>query len=186
MMLPLLEYINTPKAKWFTCFGVPYVMHIWQVNEASSLNGAFKIALTKAKRNYIKHHDTPKFKPADIVPLTYVAFSNSFATAVGAKSAIQARGWNPLNYYLFTVLPGMKQDVVDLTDDNQESKKNLVPMPSLSSVNVSQGFGTYCVDLLIQEELKNEVRKKRNEEIKSKQKKKQQKVEHIKRLPRFL
>jgi hypothetical protein len=48
MMLPFLEYINDPKTKWFTCFGVPYATHIWQVNDASGLNGAFKIELTKA------------------------------------------------------------------------------------------------------------------------------------------
>jgi hypothetical protein len=53
-------------------------------------------------------------------------------------------------------------------------------------MNVAQGIGNYCVDLLIQEELKNERRKQRNEEIKNKQKIKQQKVEHLKKLPRFL
>ena len=51
MMLPFLDYINQPETKWCTCFGVPYATHIWQVNDASSLNGKFKIELTKAKRN---------------------------------------------------------------------------------------------------------------------------------------
>jgi hypothetical protein len=37
-------------------------------------------------------------------------------------------------------------------------------------INVSQGVGSYYFDLLINEELKNEWRKKRNEEIKSEQK----------------
>jgi hypothetical protein len=186
MMLPFLEYINNPRTKWFTCFGVHYAKHNWQVNDASSLNRAFKLVLTKAKRNYIKHRDVPKFEPTDIVPLTNAAFSNSFAIAVSAKRAIKAWGWNPLNYYLLTVLPSMKQDVVNLTDNNQQNKENVLPMPPLPSVNVSQGIGTYYIDLLIQEELKNEGRKKRNEEIKSEQKTKQQKVEHLKKLPRFL
>jgi hypothetical protein len=61
MMLPFLEYINNPNTKWLACFGVPYMMPIWQVNDASSLNRAFKIALTKAKQKYIKHHDVPIF-----------------------------------------------------------------------------------------------------------------------------
>jgi len=78
MMLPFLQYINEPKTKWFTCFGVPYAMHIWQGNDASSLNGAFKIELTKAKRKYRKHHDVPKFEQTDIVPHVKMAFPKSF------------------------------------------------------------------------------------------------------------
>jgi hypothetical protein len=46
-------------------------------------------------------------------------------------------------------------------------------------INVAQGVGNYYVDLIIEEQLKNEGRKKRNEEIKSKQKTKEQKVEHL-------
>ena len=89
MMLPFLEYINDAKTKWFTCFGVPYATHLWQVNDASSLNGAFKIELTRAKRNYIKHRSIPKFEPTDIVPLTNVAFSKSFGKTENAKRAIE-------------------------------------------------------------------------------------------------
>jgi hypothetical protein len=106
-----------------TYLGVPYAMHIWQVNDASNLNGAFKIVLTKAKRNYIKHHDIPKFEPTEIVPHMNAVISQSFGNAASAKKSIEARGRNPLNYYLLTVLPGTKQDVVDLTVDNQQSKR---------------------------------------------------------------
>ncbi len=98
MMLPFLEYINDLMTKWLTCFGVPYMMLIWQVNNVSSLNGVFMIVLTKAKRNYIKHHDAPKFEPTDVVLLMNVAFSNSFANAASTKKAIEVRGWNPLNF----------------------------------------------------------------------------------------
>jgi hypothetical protein len=80
-----LDYINQPETKWCTCFGVPYATHIWQVYDASSLNGKFKIELTKAKRNYIKHRDVPKFEPTDIVPLINSAFSRSFGNADAAK-----------------------------------------------------------------------------------------------------
>jgi hypothetical protein len=45
MMLSFLQYINNPKTKWFTCFGVPYATHIWQVSDACSLNGALPMPL---------------------------------------------------------------------------------------------------------------------------------------------
>ncbi len=47
-------------------------------------------------------------------------------------------------------------------------------------------MGSYYLDLLIEEEKKNEGRKKRNKEIKSDQKTKQQKVESLKKLTKFL
>ncbi len=89
-MLHFLEYINDPKIKWFTCFGLPYAMHIWQVNDASGLNGGFKIELTKAKRKYLEHHDVPKFDLTGIVPLTNMAFPKCFGNVVNAKKAIEA------------------------------------------------------------------------------------------------
>jgi hypothetical protein len=181
MMLPFLDYINQPETKWCTCFGVPYATHIWQVNDASSLNGKFKLELTKAKRNYIRHCDVPKFEPTDIVPLINAAFSRSFGNADAAKKAIQERGWNPLNYNLLTVLPNKGDGVVDLTGKLQD-KENAPQLPPIPKINVSQGVGSYYVDLLINEELKNEGGKKRNEEIKSEQKTKQQKVEHLKKI----
>jgi hypothetical protein len=98
----------------------------------------------------IKHRDVPKFEPTVIVPLTNSAFSQSFGNSASAKKAIEARGWNLLNYYLLTVLPGIKQDVVDLTVDNQQNKENEVPLPPLPRVNVTQGIGNYYVNLLIQ------------------------------------
>jgi hypothetical protein len=126
MMLPFLDYINNPNHKWFTCFGVPYATHLWQVDDASSLNGAFKIELTRAKRNYIKHRRIPKFEPTDIVPLTNIAFSKSFGKTENAKRAIEKKGWNPLNYYLLTVLPC--PEVIDLSSDATiHDKENQAP-----------------------------------------------------------
>jgi hypothetical protein len=49
MMRPFLGYTNDPEHKWVGCFGVPYAVHVWQVADASSLIGYFKIELTKAK-----------------------------------------------------------------------------------------------------------------------------------------
>jgi len=78
------------------------------------------------------------------------------------------------------VLP--HQEVVDLTtagDDIQDKENDPPPLPKL---NVGNSVGSYYLDLLIEEEKKNEGRKKRNEEIKSEQKTKQQKVESLKKL----
>jgi hypothetical protein len=52
MMLSFLQYINDPRHKWYCCFGVPYTTHIWQVADASLLNGSYNIELAKAKLKY--------------------------------------------------------------------------------------------------------------------------------------
>jgi hypothetical protein len=53
MRLPYLKYINDPSHKWYSYFRVPYATHIWQVVDASSLNGAYKMELAKAKHHYM-------------------------------------------------------------------------------------------------------------------------------------
>jgi hypothetical protein len=78
MMLPFLNYVNDPSHKWCVCIGVLYATHIWQVADASSLNGSFKIELMKVKRKYVQHREVPKFEPMDIVPLVNQAFWKSF------------------------------------------------------------------------------------------------------------
>ncbi len=83
------------------------------------------------------------------------------------------------------MVPGDNTDVVDLTS-HEHDKENVPPLPPLPKINVAQGVGNYYVDLIIEEQLKNEGRKKRNEEIKSKQKTKQQKVEHLKKITKVL
>jgi hypothetical protein len=109
MMLPYLQYINDPSHKWYSCFGVPYATHIWQVADASSLNGAYKIELVKAKRQYLEYRNQPKFEPTDIVPLVNMAFEKSFGNQKNAVKAIADRGWNPLNYNILTIIPDKKK-----------------------------------------------------------------------------
>jgi hypothetical protein len=53
-----------------------------------------------------------------------MAFPKSFGNVINAKKAIEARGWNPLNYYLLTVVPGDNADVVDLTS-HEHDKENV-------------------------------------------------------------
>jgi hypothetical protein len=82
---------------------------------------------------------------------------------------------------LLTALPGnRKQEIIDL--NCPASDENVPPLPPLPNLNLSQGVGNYYVDLIIEEELKNEGRKKRNKEIKSEQKTKQQNIEHLKKI----
>jgi len=52
--LPFLEYINDEMTKWTACISVPYGTNLWQVGDSSQQNGAFKMALTKAKQHVIK------------------------------------------------------------------------------------------------------------------------------------
>jgi hypothetical protein len=95
-----LSYVNIQR-KWKVCVGVPYGTHIWQVADSSELNGAFKIALVKAKREYRQTSQGgvfDNFSPTDIIPLLNTAWDASFAKAENGKKAICERGWGPLNY----------------------------------------------------------------------------------------
>jgi hypothetical protein len=65
MKLNFLQYANNIHHQWVVCLGVPYGTHIiWQVADASELNGCFKIAMVKAKREYIRHRqENSLFRP---------------------------------------------------------------------------------------------------------------------------
>jgi hypothetical protein len=81
---------------------------------------------------------------------------------------------------LLTVVP-FPDNAIDLTGSDTANKEN--DPPKIKPINISQGtVGSYYVDLLIEEELKNEGRKKRNQEIKDEQKSKQQKIESLKKI----
>ncbi len=150
-MLPFLKYINDPEHKWVCCIGVPYATHIWQVGDASGLNGAFKIALSKTKREYLKHHDRPNFEPTDLVPLLNKAWECSFNNKSSAVKAITYRGWNPLNFNLLACLKASEGTVVDLTTENNGRD---FP-PPLPRPNMNKGIGSHYMDKLLEEEWKS-------------------------------
>ena len=180
MMLPYLKYICDPGHKWYSCFGVPYATHVWQVADASSLNGTYKIELAKAKRKYVEHRNVPKFEPTDIVPLVNMAFEKSFGNQKNAMKAIADRGWNPLNYnILATYQEFQKKNTVDLTIEPTTTSSVTFALPK---ININQGIGSYYLDRLIEGEKKSEGRKRKFEEIKQEQKTKEMKIEHVKKL----
>ena len=52
--LDFLQYIMDPLHEWAVCIDVPYGTALWQVGDASKQNGAYKMALARAKENLIK------------------------------------------------------------------------------------------------------------------------------------
>jgi hypothetical protein len=146
MMLPFLRYINDERHKWCCCIGVPYATHIWQVGDASALNGSFKMELYRAKREYLKYRTSMKFEPTDIIPLLNKSWVKSFGNVESAKKAIAHRGWNPLNWNLLDHLP--EEDVVDLTQHKEEAPS----LPLLPPINVTKGVGSYYVDKILEEQ----------------------------------
>jgi hypothetical protein len=98
----------------------------------------------------------------------------SFGNQGSTSRAIAQRGWNPLNFNLLTVLPDRK-NVVDLT-----TIKPSCPL------NISNGPSNCYLDLLIEEEIKNERRKKKFEQLKKEQQMRAQKLENLKKLTQGL
>jgi hypothetical protein len=82
------------------------------------MNGSFKIALTKFKRELmaILIEKGSQFVQTDIIPLVRKSWNASFAKKEKAKSANAKRGWNPLNYILLDH-PNLKDDQVSRASD---------------------------------------------------------------------
>ena len=110
--LEFLQCINNKDHEWNVCIGVPYGTHLWQVGDAASMNGTFKIGITKAKEELMAAKDkrfmASKFLPTDIIPIINKAWARSFANVAYGKKALAERGWNPLNIALLT-----NKDVLD-------------------------------------------------------------------------
>jgi hypothetical protein len=85
-----LPYRNEPEHEWFVCIGVPYGAHLWQVGDASSMNGCFKMGVTKAKEEpqtfRLRTITKPQFLPSDVIPIVKKALACSFARTSHEKS----------------------------------------------------------------------------------------------------
>ena len=51
--LPFLSYVNNQEHQWVVCFGVPYGTLYWQVGDSTEQNGSYKMAITKAKTEFV-------------------------------------------------------------------------------------------------------------------------------------
>jgi hypothetical protein len=111
---------------------------MWQVGDASQLNGNLKIQWYKAKDELmafkIQHGITPRLYATDIVPLVNKAFKKSFFCRAASRKAVAERGWYP---------PTMKilQDPLlkDLVDEEQQPQPATAEDALLDSVNLSTG-----------------------------------------------
>jgi hypothetical protein len=159
MQLPFLQYINDNQHQWMVCIGVPYGTHLWQVADSSELNGCFKIALAKAKLDYIqyKSQSRQRFVPSDIIPLVDMAWKDSFARSIQARKAIKMRGWGPLNYALLNH-PRLIQKPNQPTE--QASEPNNPPI-DLTVMNTNGPAVTGYVDQLLQDKMKDDGRRRR-------------------------
>ena len=119
-----LKYIMHPDHPWAVCIGVPYGTALWQVGDSSEQNGAYKIALARAKEDLIQKKTEKMMKltiePYEIIPLVNTAWAKLFARAVSNKKAIADCGWYPLNHDLLlnttlraTMTDNQKQDELE-------------------------------------------------------------------------
>lgn len=139
--VPFLRYILTGNNLWKVIIGVPYGTHVWQVADSSEMNGCFKMALAKAKREY---RDTvlngnSAFCFSDIVPLLNMAWEQSFAKVGNGKKAVAERGWNPLNYALlrYHTFPDVVTEATTISDSfpNARHSNGVITI----TINVSDG-----------------------------------------------
>ncbi len=84
-------------------------------------------------------------------------------TKKSVVKGIVDRGWNPLNYNVLTILPDAKV-VVDLTSKDTTTSSSVIAVPApiatVPALNLTQGVGTYYLDMLIEEGKKDEGRQK--------------------------
>jgi hypothetical protein len=90
--LPFLDCITAEGTKWTVCIGVPSGIHVWQVDDSSKQNGAFKIALTVAKQSILEkkmnmHFERADIECHDIVGIIHYAWEKSFAHVSSNKKA---------------------------------------------------------------------------------------------------
>ena len=99
--MDFLNYCVEPETKWVVTMGCPEATHLWQIQDASELNGQHKTAMYKYKSNLIAFKRrlglSLNIKRTDIIPLVNHAWDHSFAGVDTKRNAIAERGWNPMN-----------------------------------------------------------------------------------------
>jgi hypothetical protein len=97
--IPFLDYIHDCWHDWAVCIGVSYGTDIWPVADCSEMNGAFKLGVTTAKKEFfnVKPPSCKSWSTTDVIPIINYAFPDLFGQVDKAKKAIADRGWGPLN-----------------------------------------------------------------------------------------
>ena len=139
--LPFLEYINNSQHKWCVCIGVPYGTSMWQVGDSKEQNGAFKIHLSKFKRQLMQRRQAHNIGFAtidttDIVPMINYAWAHSFANVKGNKKAICDRGWNPFNRNL--LLDPTIRTTMNSQDTEKEDNDPSVIIPTKAEMVIQE------------------------------------------------
>ena len=83
---PILKYTNNPVHTWFTVVDVLYGASMWQVGNSVEQNGAYKIVLSRIKKDIIAKNTKLVFKQLtiniqEIIILVNLAWSQLFAEA---------------------------------------------------------------------------------------------------------
>ena len=157
--LPFLRYVNDPLTAWRACIGVPYGTHIWQPHDSSELNGTFKVALYKAKQNYLREKPATRknFVSSDIIPILNRCWDGTLNNQRFALKSIRERGWNPLNYVLLDDPRLVRDEIIA----NGVSNENF-----LNTFRHKNGqVYTSRLNSLVVEQSKCAGRKRKNEQV---------------------
>jgi len=169
--LEFLQYINNKDHEWSVCIGVPYGTHLWQVGDAASMNGTFKIGITKAKEELLaakeKRFMSSKFIPTDIIPIVNKAWQKSFAYVLFGRKALAERGWNPLDMALLKNKDALDTKQDDASAANTDDALTILTLAAAASaadgtapIQVNEGKTADIIDLLVADRDRAQQRQK--------------------------
>jgi hypothetical protein len=154
---------------------VPYGTHIWQVADSSEMNSAFKLGVTKAKKEFfkVKPPSCKSWNTIDVIPIINYAFPILFGRVDKAKKAIADCGWGPLNYKLLQHPEVLKTKLKSPLTNQDQSSMPCFPLVSGGSnngtvtINVTKGAAREATAAIVRSKLMSQgsinARKKRHE-----------------------
>lgn len=142
-----ITYINDKGHRWKVCFGVPYATDLWQVGDASELNGRVKLEWTKAKEELLEMKEDKQLPLRigleDVMPLFNKIFPLAFCNVENNKKATSFRGWNPPNRQL------LQHPVLKPIETPQQDTSSYDSIPTLPEVNTDDGLSATVLDKLL-------------------------------------
>jgi len=168
-----IEYINDKGHQWMVCFGVPYATTIWQVGDASELNGKFKIEWYREKGFLLvwkyTRRLTRSIKPYDIMPILNKIFHKSFGNLQGNMKAVSDRGWFPPNRKLLEhpslINDAASEHAVPSSADTSSSSTSCAMTLTLN-IGGEEGMTATVLDRMLTERARSEGAKKAGEKRK--------------------